>query len=242
MSDAFPWIVDRPAAFVLEKDSFERSCASFGVNPRSVLALMQVETAGYGFYSDKRMRMLFERHVFSQLTNGRWDKSDPGISNPSPGGYAGSQPGEYVRLRRAFMYDQIAALQSASWGLGQIMGYNLALAGSNFFHVLNSMAENEAAHLSAMMTFIQRQNLVTPLNVGNWDQVAFIYNGPNYTRNHYSERLQTAYANAIYFDWRVRKLQIALYERGCNLVIDGIMGPRTRQLAASQNLHIDGVA
>ena len=87
-------------------------------------AVLGVETSGCGFRPDRRPKILFERHVFSRETDGRWDRSHPELSNSTPGGYSGGGPDQYLRLQKAMALDRRAALRSESWGVGQVMGFN----------------------------------------------------------------------------------------------------------------------
>src|SRR5690606_3307933 len=90
-----------------------------GCEVAAVKAVAEVESAGGGFQSDGQPKILFERHYFHRLTNGKYSKTHPDISNPSAGGYGSNQHG---RLAKAAKLDREAALQSASWGKFQIMG------------------------------------------------------------------------------------------------------------------------
>ncbi|MDD4881534.1 MAG: N-acetylmuramidase domain-containing protein [Gallionellaceae bacterium] len=66
---------------------------------------------------------MYERHYFHRLTNGKYSKKHPDISNSLSGGY-GKFSAQYGKLERAFNLDPEAALKSASWGRFQIMGNN----------------------------------------------------------------------------------------------------------------------
>ena len=81
-----------------------------------------------GLLSDRRPAIRFERHVFHHQTGGAHDESNPAISSPVPGGYQGGAA-EYGRLQEAMGLNEHAALNSASWGIGQIMGMNSGIAG-----------------------------------------------------------------------------------------------------------------
>ena len=107
----------------LSDDGFEHARLLLDVDAPTLWAVLHVETGGFGYLPSRRPVIRFERHVFHQLTAGRFDLEQPEISNPLPGGYIGG-PAEYVRLNSASMLDADAALQSASWGIGQLMGYN----------------------------------------------------------------------------------------------------------------------
>lgn len=75
-----------------------------------------------------RPTILFERHRFSALTHGKFDKTDPDISNPVRGGY-GKFSEQYPKLIRAMALDDMAAPMACSWGAFQIMGENFKQAG-----------------------------------------------------------------------------------------------------------------
>jgi len=104
-----------------------KCCAEVGL--AEIWSVFSVETSGCGFLTDRRPKILFERHIFSHLTNGKYDAQDPHISAPTAGGYGDSGAYQYDRLASAIQLGSAAALQSASWGLGQIMGENFRKAG-----------------------------------------------------------------------------------------------------------------
>ena len=88
-----------------------------------------VETSGCGFLPDRRPRILFGRHWFSKLTKRQFDASHPDISNPVAGGYGPRGASQYQRLERAIALDRVAALRSATGGLGQVVGFNVEDVG-----------------------------------------------------------------------------------------------------------------
>src|SRR6185503_15448815 len=91
-------------------------------------AVAEVESSGEGFLAppSDRPKILFEGHAFHRLTGGRYSGEHPDISYPqwSRRKYADSPAGEWHRFEAACRLDRLAALQSASWGLFQIMGFN----------------------------------------------------------------------------------------------------------------------
>jgi hypothetical protein len=156
-----------------------------------------VETAGGGFDSLGRPRLLFEPHIFyRQLGPGA--KLDRAMAEGLAYQSWGRSPypsDSYPRLQRAILIDREAALKSASWGLGQIMGFNHALAG--FDHVEAMVAafmEDEEAHLEAMVTFIIAAELDDELRGHNWAGFARGYNGAAFASHGYHTRLAAAYA------------------------------------------------
>src|SRR6185436_18089954 len=102
-----------------------------------IWTVVEVETAGVtqglGFRIDRRPQILFERHVFRKYTNGRFDSEAPDVSGPA-GGY-GLLSEQYVKLEKSLALCAKAklgaepALKSASWGMGQVMGFNCAVGG-----------------------------------------------------------------------------------------------------------------
>ncbi|WP_426770837.1 N-acetylmuramidase domain-containing protein, partial [Pseudomonas aeruginosa] len=71
-----------------------------------------------------------ERHWMFKLLKRKLGR-DPEINdvcNPKAGGYLGGQA-EHERLDKAVKMDRDCALQSASWGLFQIMGFHWEALG-----------------------------------------------------------------------------------------------------------------
>ena len=108
----------------IKNSVFVDMAKKLGCETAAIKAVVDTEVGIRGaFDSQRRSTILFERHVFSKLTSGKYDKSNPDISNPAPGGY-GRFSDQYSRLSRAQKLDNDAALKSASWGAFQIMGGN----------------------------------------------------------------------------------------------------------------------
>lgn len=219
----------------LNDEGLERACASLGVAAPEVWALLTVETRGFGFLQDRRAQILFERHVFHRLTQGRHDRGHAHISNATAGGYAGGA-GEYARLDEATRLDRGAALQSASWGIGQVMGFNYALAGfAGIDDMVTAMAGDENAQLLAMANFIKGKDLAGALRRRAWVSFARGYNGPEFRKNQYDRRLAAAHAKyrTMLPDLAFRTVQAALLYLGIDPgPIDGFRGRRTRSALA----------
>jgi hypothetical protein len=195
-------------------------------------AVIAVETSGCGFLPDGRTKILFERHVFSRQTAGRFDARHPDISSPNPGGYAGDA-GEYARLKRAVALDREAALLATSWGLGQVMGYNAKLAGyPSVGAMVEAFGASESAQVVGMATFIKSQGLAAALEAHDWAKFARGYNGPAYRKNSYDTRLAAHYQFLEHGglpDVTVRAAQVYLTYLGFDVRgIDGVVGRFTR--------------
>jgi hypothetical protein len=214
-----------------------------GIGLPALWAVMTVETRGCGFLDDRRPQILFERHVFHARTGGRFDAAAPDISNPSPGGYGAGGAAQYDRLARAMDLDRAAALESASWGLGQVMGFNARPAGFGGVEAMvQAMCESEDRQFEAMLAFIEANGLARPLVAGDWSAFARGYNGPDFTRDNYDGKLAQSwarYAVGPLPDLGVRAAQLHLRYLGYNPgVVDGWFGTNTqRALARFQAEH-----
>jgi hypothetical protein len=207
------------------------AAAELAVSAQEVWTVISVETAGCGFLADRRPQILFERHIFHRLTNGRFDDGD--ISDPTPGGYGATGANQYDRLAKAVALDPEAALQSASWGLGQILGTNFAAAGfTSVDAMVQAMVDGEDAQLAAVGAFIVANRLDAALEAHDWTSFARGYNGPGFASNQYDVRLRGEFQKfsvGVLPDLAVRAAQLFLTFRGFHPgPVDGFVGPLTR--------------
>jgi len=207
----------------------------------TIWAVVDVETSGItqgcGFRIDGRPQILYERHIFRRETKGRFDRSAPHLSGPS-GGYGGLAT-QYAKLEEALALCEAAglgrepALRAASWGLGQIMGFNAELAGFDSAEAMViAMLDGEDAQVLAMANFLRSQNLHKALLRRDWAAFARGYNGPGYAQNRYDIKLEQAYArlaSGSLPNLQLRAAQVALLYLGfAPGKIDGVIGQRTR--------------
>lgn len=165
--------------------------------PAAVWAVCDIESAGGGFLPDKRPKLLFEAHLFGRLTGHRWDATHPGVSAAAwdRGLYGAPGAHQYDRLAEAIGLDRAAALQSASWGMFQIVGMNFAACGfASVEDYVAAMCSGEAAQLAAFAAFCEHEELAGLLAAQHWTQFALRYNGPGEAANDYAGRLAAAYA------------------------------------------------
>ena len=183
---------------------FELAAATLRVPVAAIRAFAEVESRGSGFLPDGRPVILFERHVFRrQLVAGginlatlsALEKNRPDICNKTPGGY-GASVKEWQRLDDAVQINRTAALESCSWGMFQVMGFNWKRCGyANVQALINAMYKSSAAHLDSFVRFIQSDaNLLKALRAQEWATCARLYNGPNYLQNKYDTKLAEAFA------------------------------------------------
>jgi Protein of unknown function (DUF3380). len=162
----------------------------------TVKALAEVESAGAGFLPSGIPKILFEAHIFSRLTNHKYDKTYPSISSKTWNKklYVGGE-GEHRRLQVASKLDREAALQATSWGMFQLMGFNWKACGyKNLQEFINDMFVSSYGQLRGFIGFIRNnKKLLSAVQKRAWKTVALLYNGAGYRENKYDEKLEQAY-------------------------------------------------
>lgn len=182
----------------LSEAGLDQAATTLGVELPALWAVMAVETDGCGFLPDRRPQILFERHIFHARTNGQFDQAAPDLSSGTAGGYGARGAFQYDRLARAIALDRTAALESTSWGLGQVMGFNASVAGfPEVEAMVTAMSGSEDAQLGAMVGFIDKNKLSQYLQQSDWRGFARRYNGPNFQKNNYDSKLAKASARYV---------------------------------------------
>ncbi|HJV51156.1 MAG TPA: N-acetylmuramidase domain-containing protein [Noviherbaspirillum sp.] len=145
--------------------------------------------------------ILYERHYFSDLTKGKYDKAHPDLSWPTgyrkkehlgesdknmfsgkveTGDIYSDYASAYLRLINAFRLDTAAALKSCSWGKFQIMGQNFSLCGTrNVNTFVERMCTSEFDQIKLLAEFIRnkpsawknRKNKALGKEISLWDAV-----------------------------------------------------------------------
>lgn len=185
-----------PGATITPAD-VNRAAAEIGVEPAVMQAVLEVEAAGAGFLASGLCKILFEAAWFGQFTGDRYSDSHPQISSRrwDRSLYKGGEL-EWDRLKAAQKLSHEAALKSASWGLGQVMGFHWQkLDYRSVDDFVACMGRSEGEQLLAMARFIQADEfLLRALKQKSWADFAYGYNGEGYAQNQYDQRLAAAYA------------------------------------------------
>jgi hypothetical protein len=181
-----------------------------GVPLASIYAVNEVESKGKGFLDNGKPVILFERHImYRQLAKVRHPGDDPAelkrhadqlaaaspaLVNPKSGSYSGGTA-EHQRLAMARLIDDTAALESASWGAFQIMGFHWQRLGyPSVQDFVAAISAGESQQFDAFTRFIETDPaLHKSLKARKWAEFAKLYNGPDYLRNLYDTKLQRAY-------------------------------------------------
>lgn len=186
---------------LLKQADIAAAAAALEVDIGCILAVNEVESVGHGFLPDGRPKILFERHVmYRQLKGDDYDADGlaakyPNLVNQARGGYAGGSA-EHARFRTACGIDQVCAIESASWGLFQIMGYHWPTLGyPSAEEFMACMQRSEAEQLDAFVRFVKADPVLhKALKSRKWAEFAKLYNGPAYKENSYDAKLAAAFA------------------------------------------------
>jgi peptidoglycan hydrolase-like protein with peptidoglycan-binding domain len=223
---------DLPSPQRLIMQDYVDAAQLLGVEVEIIRAVHEVEAAGKGFLADGRPKILFERHIFFRETGGRFAASHPHLCNRRSGGYLGNER-EWPRLEEAKTLDRTAALRSASWGLGQVMGFNHKLAGyDNVEDFVLDMYESESKQFKAMLGYIQNATkaMVPALRNRDWRVFARDYNGKGNVPV-YAPKLEKAYNKFIVLMAQQRLLHLSDMNSDPELSPgkpDGRFGDKTR--------------
>lgn len=191
----------------LTEHQIKLAALSSGIPYAALRAVIDVEVGNRsGFNADGTPTILFEPHIlwrelgnvnyitkrkqladlFPDICSQKWDKS---LYNVRP---------QHQKLYIASVLHWDAAHKSASYGIGQVMGFNYkALGYSTLKQFVDAMHESEAKQLDAMIRFITVNNLKGALIRKDWAAFAKGYNGSGYRANKYDDKLAAAYRKYI---------------------------------------------
>lgn len=182
-----------------------------GVEPAALLAVVEVESAGVvtALVRGRQEPLIrFEGHYFYRLLKGdqRVKAIAQGLASPKSGAVKNpaSQEDRYRLLDRAKMIDAEAAIESCSWGLGQVMGSHWKTFGFSSAQEFEQLARSGVSGQVVLMAmFIKFFRLSDELQQRDWAAFAKAYNGKNYKINKYDTKMAAAYAR-----WKARKLPV----------------------------------
>ncbi len=262
------------------KKEIEDVAREAGLEAAALLAIAEVESGGRAFAlisaaplsgkplaGPRREPMIrFEGHYFDRLLDDgkRRQARAKGLASPSMGAVKNpaSQAARWTLLDEAMAIDRAAALQSVSWGIGQVMGSHWKVLGYGSVEDLVAEARSGVAgQVRLMLRFLEANGLIGTIRRHDWASFARAYNGPRYKVYRYDSRIAAAYAKhrrgeapAAGGDMlrrgdrgeAVKDLQRALTAAGYPAVQDGAFGPATaaavERFQADHGLGVDGVA
>lgn len=167
----------------------KQEATRIGVEEEALLAFIKVESGGKGFNNGKII-IQFEPSYF-------YDRTKVRINNK-----VDIQSKEWEAFDEAFAINPDAAMESASIGLGQVMGANWRRLGYKSVSDMWEDAEKgEDRQIYQMAQFINTDSrLLEALKNKDWHRVATYYNGAGYKklaqrlgRTPYDESMKQAY-------------------------------------------------
>ncbi len=175
----------------LTEQDYLDTAKELNCEPAVIKAVVEVESSGSGFLPSGEPKILYEPHIFSKLTNHKYDKTHPSLSYRKWGTLPyGPVSVQHSKLASAVKLDREAALQSCSWGLFQIMGFNYKACGyGSVQELVNDAYRGIQGHLRMFLGFVKSEGLVDELQRKDWAGFARKYNGPGYAINDYHRKI-----------------------------------------------------
>lgn len=206
----------------LTDEQIQQLAEQHGVEFKMIKAIYLVESKGEGFLPDGKPKILFERHIFHRELNklkfktlaNQMMKIRPDLchSKPTPKGGYGKVNEQHQRLNDAINLvlkvrpntdDKLkqavreCAWKACSWGLGQVMGFNHNMVGfDTIVDFVEAMEVDEAHQLEAMINYLNYAGLKYAMHNKDFAKIAQAYNGKNFAKFDYHNKLADAYANA----------------------------------------------
>jgi len=194
---------NRVDTWQLTEQHIVQAAGKLGVEVAAIKAVSEVESQGGGFFEEGMPKILYERHIMNRrllaadlpLAAELGRKGRPDLVNSSWGGYRGGKH-EWTRLNKAMELNIEAALESASYGRYQIMGFHWKRLGyPSVQDYVEKMSIDEGQHLDAFVRFILADSsLLAALVEKDWAKFARGYNGPSYEKHNYHGKMAEAYA------------------------------------------------
>lgn len=181
-----------------------RVSESIDVDPCIIQAICNIESSGSGFSRDGRIKIQFEGHVFYRELRKRG--IDPNKYNTDGRNkdiiyprftrrYVLRQDAEHDQYARASVINEECAILSTSWGAFQIMGFNYSTCGYRSpFEFRDEMLMGNKAQLDSLIKFLKgKSGMVNALRTLNFDGIALRYNGSEYHKTNYHNKLKKQY-------------------------------------------------
>lgn len=166
-----------------------------------VHAFADVESGGRSGMGPEGLPVIaYEGHVFRKLTKKVYDQDHPLLSykyvrkaGPEWRQNNKNQSAAWATLRAAMELDRKAALQSCSWGMFQVMGFNYKSCGfSTVDAFVDSMKAGEGGQLLAFVGYCKKKHgMVDAMLDEDFATMATLYNGEDY--GDYDKRIEKAY-------------------------------------------------
>lgn len=173
---------------MIKEEEYKKLSDEFGIPVINIKKVVKVESGGQGFAKDTgKIIIQFEPTWFKRKSpytpSGKWSLNK-----------VEKQTAEWVAFNDAFLKDAKAAMESTSVGLMQVMGFHWKLLGFKSVDELWDYAKkSEYNQLRLGLLFIKSNlKMYNALKAGVWNIFAYYYNGEEYKKFNYAERLEKA--------------------------------------------------
>jgi hypothetical protein len=182
--------------------------------PRALRALLAVEAAGEGLSEGRPIVRIEVHHLWRRVPRQLRAQVDQAFQVRGPRPWEGHhlrrgvgwvplhQPGasgqrlEHEALTLARGIDEAAAIESTSWGAGQLLGSHWGVLGYTSPAKFAEAQATEAQQVRDFVTFVERvAGLGHSLRTKDWREIARRYNGSGQVE-YYAAELAEAYAAA----------------------------------------------
>lgn len=186
-------VFTNPSAPAVTDSEIAAIALRLGCTPKQVRAVAKVESGGAAFDKQGRPKILFERHLFHRLTDGKFSVS--AFSNSDGGGYGEDS---WEKLTQAACKDADAAFAAASWGRFQVLGLHWkALGYPSPIDMAYTAVTSEAGHYTMLARYVEANGMKPAIKALSADPEtcrAFAkgYNGPAYRQFNYHTKLAEA--------------------------------------------------
>lgn len=171
----------------MAKINYEKLAKEFSLPVRGIEKVVKVESGGKGFSDNGKIIIQFEPSWFKRKSpytpSGKWSLNK-----------VEKQDAEWIAFNDAFAKDAKSAMESTSIGQMQVMGFHWKILGFNSVGEMWNFAKvSEENQVRLGLMFIQTNlKMFKALKFSDWDTFAYYYNGAQYKKFNYAERLRTA--------------------------------------------------
>lgn len=173
---------------MITETKFQEAALRLNCSIAVIKAVAKTESNGSGFLKDGQVVILFEPHIFwKQLQINGIDPNTVLAKTPSYndilypkwGTYSyGKNSEQHNRLERAVSINRNAALESASWGLFQVLGkWWKSLGYNSIQEFINEVSKDEDGQMEVFIRYVIVNNLANYLHNLQFDLFTSGYNG-----------------------------------------------------------------
>jgi N-acetylmuramidase len=173
---------------MITEEDYKKLSSEFNIPSINIKKVVKVESGGIGFSKETgKIIIQFEPSWFKRKSpytpSGKWSLNK-----------VEKQTAEWEAFNNAFSKNKNAAMESTSIGLMQVMGFHWKLTGfKSVGEMWDYAKESETNQLRLGLLFIvSNTKMYKALKIGDWETFAYYYNGAQWRKFNYAERLEKA--------------------------------------------------